>query len=135
MNATPECTVPMAGAAAAEGRNDPIAALATDAADVVSGWAGLLDLELALAQRSLRWLLIGAIALPVAGLSAWLSLNAVLVAGIHVYTSNWLFALLLGVGVQVLALAILLRQLRRWARDLTLPQSRAALVHAMERMS
>ena len=135
MNATPERAMPAACAAAAEGRKDPIVALAADVADVVSGWAGLLDLELALAQRSLRWLLIGAIALPVAGLSAWLSLNAVLVAGVHVYTSSWLFALLFGAGVQLLALAILLRQLRRWARDLTLPQSRAALVHAMERMS
>ena len=50
-------------------------------------------------------------------------------------TLNWVLALLLGAGVQLLALAILLRQLRRWARDLTLPQSRAALVRAMEHMS
>jgi len=135
MNAAPERSMPMAGDAAAEAHEDPIAALATDAADVVGAWADLLHRELALAQRSLRWLLIGAIALPVAGLSAWLGLNAVLVAGVHVYTSSWLFALLLGAGVQLLALSILLNRLRRWARDLSLPQSRAALVHAMERMS
>lgn len=135
MNATPERAAPAISDAATTARKDSIAPLATDAADVVSAWAGLLNLELALAQRSLRWLLIGAIALPVAGLSAWLSLSAVLVAIVHIYTNSWLLASLLGAGVQLLALAILLHQLQRWARDLTLPQSRAALVHAMEHMA
>jgi len=133
MSATPERAVP--GAATTEPDADSIGALATDAADVVSTWAGLLDRELALARRSLRWLLIGAIIVPVAFLSAWLSLNALLVALAHWYTHSWLLALLLGTGMQLLALAISLNQLKRWTRDLTLPQSRAALVHAMERMS
>ena len=133
MSATPERAVP--GAATTEPDADSIAALATDAADVVSTWAGLLDREFALAKRSLRWLLIGAIIVPVAFLSAWLSLNALLVALAHWYTNSWLLALLLGTGMQMLALAISLNQLKRWTHDLTLPQSRAALVHAMERMS
>jgi len=119
----------------ATAREDSIAPLVASAADAVSAWAGLLDLELALAQRSLRRLLLGAIVVPVAVLGAWLSLSALLVAWAHLYTDSWSLALLLASGAQLLALAILLRQLRRWARDLTLPQSRAALVRAMERMS
>jgi len=135
MSATPERAVPVAGAVAAEPDADSIGALAIDAADVVSTGTGLLELELALAQRSLRWLVIGAIIVPIAILSAWISLNALLVALAHLYTNSWLLALLLGTGMQLLALAIALSQLRRWMRDLTLPQSRAALVRVMERMS
>jgi hypothetical protein len=133
MNATPERATP-ADADTASPR-DSVAPLASGAADVVGAWASLLNLELALAQHSLRWLLIGVIAVPVVGLCAGLSLSALLVAVAHVYVNSWLFALLLGAGAQFLALAILLQQLQRWARDLTLPQSRAALVHTMKRMS
>jgi len=135
MNAAPERAVPVAGAAAAAPDMDTMGALATDAADAVSAWASLLNREFALAQCSLRWLLIGAVILPVAALSAWLSLSSLLVALAHLYTNSWLLALLFGAGMQSLALAILVRQLQRWASDLTLPQSRAALVDAMERMS
>lgn len=101
----------------------------------MSAWAALLTRELALAQRSLRWLLIGAIIATIAALGIWLSLSAMLIAFAYLYTNSWLLALLLGTGMQSLALAMLLRQLQRWARDLTLPQSRAVLVRAMERMS
>jgi Na+/proline symporter len=101
---------------------------------MVQAWAGLLHQEWALAQRSLRWCLIGAIALPVAALGVWLGLSTLLIAAAYTWSNNWMVALLFGTGVQVLVFALLLRQLRRWGRDLTLPQSRAALVHAMERM-
>ena len=135
MNAIAGRAAPAAGDAAAALREDSIAPLASGAVDVISAWTSLLNLELALAQRSLGWLLVGAVVVPVAALSAWLSLSALLVALAHLYTNSWLLALLLAAGMQLLALAILLNRLQRWARDLTLPQSRAALVHAMERMS
>ncbi len=135
MSVTPAPEVPAASdATAAPGEESP-ASLATAVADLVRAFAKLLNLELTLARRSLRWLLIGAIAIPVIGLSTWLSLSALLVALVHMYTSSWLLALLSGTGVQCLALAVLLLKLRRWARDLTLPQSRAALAQAMERIS
>jgi len=135
MNATPERAALAAGDAFATPSEDLLKPLVTSAADVVSAWASLLNLELALAQRSLRWLLIGALVVPLAALSAFLSLSALLVAGAHMYTNSWPLALLLGAGVQLLAFAILLDQLQRWAHDLTLPQSRAALVHAMKCMA
>lgn len=121
-------------ATATPGEESPVS-LATTVADLVHAWANLLNLEVALARRSLRWLLIGAIAVPVISLSAWLGLSALLVAFMYMYTRSWLLALLFGSGVQCLALAIVLRQLRRWVRDLTLPQSRASLAQAMDRMS
>lgn len=120
-------------ATATPGEVSPVS-LATTVANLVHAWASLLNLEVALARRSLRWLLIGAIAIPVICLSTWLGVSALLVAFMYMYTKSWLLALLFGCGVQCLALAIVLRQLRRWVRDLTLPQSRASLTQAMERL-
>ena len=134
MNATGEHTAPAANDAASLAAEDLLTPLATGAVEVVSAWAALLKLELLLAQRSLRWLLIGAILVPVAALGTWLSLSALLVALAHLLTHSWLLALLLGSGVQLLAIAVLLDQMQRWARDLSLPQSREALVYAMKRM-
>ncbi len=114
---------------------DTAAPLASSAVNLISAWSSLLNLELALARRSLRWLLIGAIAIPVVALGAWIGLGALLVAAAHVYTHSWLLALLLGASVQLLVFAILLHLIRRWLRDLSLPQSRKALTRAMERMS
>lgn len=135
MNATPERAVPSASDPTAMPGGDLVTPLLANAVDVVSAWCDLLSRELALAHRSVRWLLVGAVVVPVVGLSAWLSLSVLLVALVHEYTSSWLLALLLGTGVQMLALAILVNRLQHWARDLSLPQSRAALVRAMERMS
>lgn len=107
----------------------------TAALNWASAWSGLLSRELVLARNSLRWLLVGAIALAVIGLSVWLGLSALLVAVVHIYISSWPLAILIGVAAQVIALAIVLYWMRRWLRDLTLPQSRAALMHAVERMT
>ena len=135
MNAPSEQELPAAGDAAAKPYDDTVAPLAEGAVDVMLAWARLLNLELTLAQHSLHRLLIGAIALPVVGLSAWLGLSVLLVAAVHIYTDSWLVALASGTLVQWLTLAILMLQLRHWARDLTMPQSRAALVRAMKSMS
>lgn|SRR5690242_16006948 len=115
--------------------DDATGPLATAGVDLLRAWIRLLNLELTLAHRSLCWLLVGAIAVPVVGLSTWLGLCALLVAAAHIYAGNWLLALLIGAGAQFLVLGLMLQQLRRWARELTLPQSRAAVVRTMERMS
>lgn len=106
----------------------------TGTLDLLRAWSRLLNLELALAQRSVRWLLVGTLAVPVVGLGAWLGLCALLVAVAHIYTGNWLLAVLIGAGAQFLTLGLMLQQLRRWIHDLTLPQSRAALVRMAERL-
>lgn len=127
--------MPQEGNAPTASPEQTIAPLATAATDLVQAWANLLGQEFALAQRSLRRCLVGIVALPVAALGVWLSLSALLVAAAFSYSGNWFVALLLGTGAQALVLGLLLRQLRHWARDLSLPQSRAALVRAMERMT
>ncbi|MEO8803048.1 MAG: hypothetical protein ABI304_03540 [Rudaea sp.] len=114
---------------------DAVAPAIAAAMNWVGAWSSLLNREIALARRSLHWLLVGAIALPVIALSAWLGLSALLVAVVHIYISSWALAILIGVAAQVVVLVTLLRWMRRWLRDLTLPQSRAALVQAMERMT
>jgi len=101
----------------------------------LGAWSALLNSELALAQHSLRLLLLGALAVPVIGLGAWLGLCALLVALAQMATGSLALALLVGVAVQMLALLVLVRQLRRWSHDLTLPQSRAALFRAVGKMS
>lgn len=103
--------------------------------DLLRAWSGLLNSELALARQSVRLLLLGALAVPIIALGAWLGLCALLVALAQMYTHSLVLALLIGAAVQVLALAVLLRRLRRWSHDLTLPQSRAALLRAVEKMS
>ncbi|MHB8448682.1 MAG: hypothetical protein ACYC9P_12245 [Rudaea sp.] len=134
MNASSACASPPGDAATAR-VDDATVSLTTETLNLLRAWLRLFNLELAMAFRGLRWLLVGAIAVPVVALSAWMGLCALLVAAAHLYTGNWLLALLIGAGTQLLALGLLLQQLRRWARDLTLPQSRAALVRAKERFS
>jgi hypothetical protein len=114
---------------------ETIAATAGGVADLLRAWSSLLESEMALARSSIGWLLIGAILVPVAALSTWLGLDALFVAVARTYTNSLVLALLLAFGVQLLALALLSYQLRRWMRDLTLPHSRAALARAMEKMS
>jgi hypothetical protein len=125
-------SIPETPAAPANGSAAPPQA---GVADMLRAWSHLLNLELALARKSLLHLMLGTIAAAVIGLSAWLGLNALLVALIQAFTNSWLLALLFGAVAQLLALAMLLHGLRRWARDLTLPESRAALARAMARMS
>jgi hypothetical protein len=114
--------------------DDSVAPLIGGATDVVQAWARLLDLELALAHRSMRWLAVGALALPIVGLGVWFASSALGVVLVHAATGNWVQALALAALGQALALALLLRALRGWLRDLTLPQSRAALRQVMERL-
>lgn len=133
MNASSECASPP-GNAATDHVDDTTVSLTIETLNLLRAGLRLLSLELTLAFRSLRWLLVGVIAVPVVALSAWIGLCALLVAVAHLYTGNWLLALLIGAGAQFLALGLMLQQLRRWARDLTLPQSRAALVRVTERM-
>ena len=120
---------------AADAGAPDVAATAAGIAQLIRAWSTLLESEMAVARRSVIFLLLGAIALPVIGLGIWLGLNALLVAVAQIYTHSLLLSLLLVCGVQLGALALLLHQLRRWLRDLTLPQSRAALARAMEKMS
>ncbi|MGA9333562.1 MAG: hypothetical protein WBV39_04725 [Rudaea sp.] len=122
--------------------NDPCAAAEESvttapavAAELVGAWTRLLAVELKLARRSLGWLLIGAIAVPVIGLSVWLGFCVLLVAGMQMYTQSWILASLFGAGVQLLGLTILLCQLHCWAHDLALPQSRAALARVLEKLT
>jgi len=131
-------TIPVneSGAAADEAITAPhLAATAAGVAQLVRAWTTLLESELAVARRSIGRLLLGVIALPVIGLGVWFGLNALLVAVAQIYTHSLVVSLLLVCAVQLTALALLLFLLRRWLRDFTLPQSRAALARSMEKLS
>jgi uncharacterized membrane protein len=127
------CEPAVADTGAGTAPQAPAHSAAAAASDLVRALAELLGAELALARQSLSWLLIGAVAVAVVGLGAWLGFNMLVVASLHAVIGSWPLALLLGIGLQLLALAILLHRLRRRARDLTLPQSRAAVAHLIGR--
>lgn len=98
-------------------------------------WTVLFKRELTLAQRCFRLVLIGSVFLLVVGLSAWLSINALLLAMIQYYTNSWIAALAIVVVIQLVTLMLLLRQLQQWTHKITLPQSRAVLFHTLERVT
>ena len=108
-----------------------LGAIAENAFDIAHCWCTLLKMEMASARRNLRALVISALVLPVLARSEWLSLIALISVAIHRFTGSWL----LGAILQVSLLTLLLRFWLRWALNFTLPQSRAALRRAMERMS
>lgn len=109
--------------------------IANSGLELLLRWYALLEVEVALARNSLRSLLLGSLALPVLALAAWLSIVAVLAQAAHALLHSWPGALLAVTFVQLALILLLLRSLRRWWRDLTLPQSRAALIRAMQRLS
>ncbi len=112
-----------------------LTAVAQSALELAHHSRALFAAEMALARNSLRALLIGALFFPVLALSAWLALVALFANAVHIFSGSWLFASLVVTIVQVLLILLLLRLLRRWSRDLTLPQSRAAISRVLERTS
>jgi hypothetical protein len=109
--------------------------VAASGSQLLRAWVDLFDREFRLARRSLLYLVVSAVVFPIIAFSAWLALSAALVGILERFTGGWLSALSAVAGVQLIAIGILLLLMRRWWRDLTLPQSRAALVRAMERLS
>lgn len=94
---------------------------------VVKAFAKLLDAEIDLARCSMRALLIAALVLPIATVGLWLCLIATAIAALQMLGLSWLAAVALCTCVQVAAIFLLLSQMRRWGRDLSLPKSRAVL--------
>jgi Putative Actinobacterial Holin-X, holin superfamily III len=109
--------------------------VAASGSQLLRAWVDLFDREFRLARRSLLSLVVSAVLLPVIVFSAWLAINAALVGVLERFTGGWLSAISATAAIQLIAIGTLVLLMRRWWRDLSLPQSRAALVRAMERLT
>lgn len=109
--------------------------IAHDGLRLLLRWYALLEVEISLARQSLRALLFGTLLLPVLVIVLWSSLIGMLTLATHALIGNWLAAMLLVAGLQLVLTLVLLRRLRSWWHDLSLPQSRAALQRALQRLS
>lgn len=134
MDATRD-TVPPMSADAAPRLDNPADTLMASAWVFAQSWSTLLQAEMALARRSLNLLLFGAVALPVVALGVWIGSGALLALVIHAIGCSWLMSVAVDVAIQLALLALLLRSVRQWWRNLTLPRSRAALMKTAELLS
>lgn len=107
------------------------AALARSALDCAGAWFALVEAEVALAQRSLRALLLTALLAPVVVIGFWISVLILLMTALHAAGCNWPAAAAATSALQLIALLWLLRAVRRWARDLSLQRSRELLVRVI----
>jgi len=103
-------------------------ALAASLARAARAWQSVLQLEIDAARGSLRALVFGALLAPVLLLGLWLSAVGLCWLGLQAAGLGGLGAGALTCAQQVLLLWVLLRAAQRWARDLSLPRSRAILL-------
>ena len=106
--------------------------VASSSVGLVQAWLVLLDREAALARQSLVWLIVGTLMLPVFIIGIWIGMTAVCASLVQHLTGEWASAILVTTALQFLTLALLFYKMRRWWRDLSFPQSRAALIRTME---
>lgn len=88
----------------------------------------LVHLECQLASKSLKVLLLLAVIQIVLLSTTWLSLNAVLVCGIHhVFQLHWIIAFAMDAGINMLLLLIVTLRMMRVSRNMTFPATRRLL--------
>lgn len=110
-------------------RSQSTPGLVASSEELVSAWLKLLQNEAVIAKHSLLFLGVGALVfLPVIVLGSWIGFNVLLVLALERLTQNWPNAIAVVCALQFLLLGTLLYRMRRWWHDLTLPQSRAALL-------
>ncbi len=106
--------------------------VANSSVGLVQAWLVLLEREAALARHSLIWLIVGTLVLPVFIVGIWIGISAACASLVQHLTGDWASAIVITTALQFIALATLLSKIRRWWRDLSFPQSRAALIRIME---
>jgi len=106
--------------------------LAASLVRALRAWHTLLQAEIDNARQSLRALAIGALIAPVLLLGLWFSALALLLIALQAAGLGWLGAAALTCALQIGLLWLLFRSVRRWARELSLPRSRAILLQLTE---
>ncbi len=108
-----------------------LGAVAHDTSQYVQAWSALLASETRLARNSLVRLGLAALLIPALALGICITLDAFLVALLHRLLQDWSSCLAIVLFTNLLVAFGLLSAMRHWWRNLSLPRSRAALVHLL----
>jgi len=136
MTPADQAVPPLPGAnPAGADRGASLANLAIDTSDYVRAWSALFASEARLAGVSAVRLGLGVLIVPALVLVICISVDALLVTLLQRWFHDWASATALVVFANVAGLFGLLAAMRRWWRNLSLPRSRTALGHLLERMA
>jgi hypothetical protein len=136
MTPADQAVPPLPGAnPAGADRGASLANLAIDTSDYVRAWSALFASEARLAGVSVVRLGLGMLIVPALVLVICISVDALLATLLQRWFQDWASATALVVFFNVACLCGLLAAMRRWWRNLSLPRSRTALGHLLERMA
>ena len=133
MQATDQESQPAPQAATVDSAS--IGDLARDTSAYLHAWSELAISETRLARASLVRLAFAVLVAPVLVLTICVAANAVGATLLDRWLGDWSSSLAIVLGLDVVVLGGLLLAMRRWWRNLSLPRSRAALMHLIQRMS
>jgi hypothetical protein len=114
---------------------DSIGDLAHDTSAYVRAWSALVSSETRLAGRSAVRLALAALVIPALALAICITVDALLVALLNRWLHDWTSSIAIALTLNLAGLAALLFGMRRWWRNLSLPRSRGALTHLLQRIS
>jgi hypothetical protein len=112
-----------------------IADLAQDTSAYVRAWSALVASETRLASASAVKLLLAALVIPALALTICILVDAIIVAVLNRWLLDWPSCIAIALLLNLAGLGALLFVMRRWWRNLSLPRSRGALTHLLQRIS
>jgi hypothetical protein len=109
---------------------DSLQALLHELPGLISDRVELFALELARAGRALGRIVAWLVAIAIVGVTAWLALWAGVVVGLIQLGLHWALALLVVLAINLVAVIVGLKEVRRLATRLSLPATRRHLTMA-----
>ena len=109
--------------------------LATETSDYVRAWSSLFASETRLAGISVMRLVFAALVLPAVALCICIVVDALLATLLQRWLGDWASSAALVLCLDLVALVGLVAAMRSWWRNLSLPRSREALSHLLERLA
>jgi hypothetical protein len=112
-----------------------IAELARDTSDYVRAWSALVASETRLASTSALRLALAALVIPALTLAICITVDALVAAVLNRWLHDWSSCIAVTLLLNLAGLCAVLIAMRRWWRNLSLPRSRGALTHLLQRIS
>jgi hypothetical protein len=109
--------------------------LAQDTSAYLHAWSTLLASETRLAGTSVVRLMFAALVIPALALVICIIVNALLISVLNRWLLDWSNSIAIALLLNLAGLGALLFAMRRWWRNLSLPRSRGALMHLLQRLS
>jgi len=112
-----------------------IGELAHDTSDYVRAWSALVASETRLASTSALRIAFAALVIPALALAICITVDALVVAVLERWLHDWSSSIAIALLLNLTGLWLLLVGMRCWWRNLSLPRSRGALTHLLQRIS